>query len=206
VTDRLECTHDQEDQEVACFDGHCPLCLAAEVERLRGMMEKDSIRTKEHNILVEENRELTARLAEVVNIYPELEQIAERNATIERLRGEAANHRHALAYNAKEALEQDKEIERLRDGSEYWGMNQELTEQIATLREALRKHGIHSPKCQSLKDELQVSDLPSHMHLPPYKIPAGKIKCVCGLDEALAATEPPPNERTLYHDKTSRRM
>jgi len=26
------------------------------------------------------------------------------------------------------------EVERLRDGSEYWGMNQELTEQIATLR------------------------------------------------------------------------
>jgi len=184
------------------------------VERLRGMMEKDSIRTKEHNILVEENRTLSARLAEVVNIYPEMEQIAEwkatikrlrehnekmvrqtnelfdeRNATIERLRGsmkweiavrgkvlaeneatiaslrgEAANQRHALAYNAKEALEQDKEIERLRgdmkehhktsksiireheatiamlrDGSEYWGMNQELTEQIATLREALEE-------------------------------------------------------------------
>ena len=29
------------------------------------------------------------------------------------------------------------EVERLRDGSEYWGMNQELTEQIDTLREAL---------------------------------------------------------------------
>jgi len=30
-----------------------------------------------------------------------------------------------------------EEVERLRDGSEYWGMNQELTEQIAKLRDAL---------------------------------------------------------------------
>ncbi len=57
-------------------------------ERLRGMMEKDSIRTREHNILVEENRTLTARLAEVVNIYPEMEQIANYKATIAALQAE----------------------------------------------------------------------------------------------------------------------
>jgi len=32
--------------------------LQREVERLRGMMEKDSIRTREHNVLVQENRRL----------------------------------------------------------------------------------------------------------------------------------------------------
>jgi len=76
----------------------------------------------------------------------------------------------------------------------------DLEREVATLREALRKHGIHSPKCQSLKDELQVSELPSHMHLPPYKVPAGKINCVCGLDEALAATEDAPmtDDRRTY--------
>jgi len=34
--------------------------------------------------------------------------------------------------------EQNATIAKLRDGSEYWGMNQELTEQIATLREENR--------------------------------------------------------------------
>jgi len=33
--------------------------------------------------------------------------------------------------------QQGQEIERLRDGSEYWGMNQELAEQITILREAI---------------------------------------------------------------------
>jgi len=60
--------------------------LITEVERLRGMMEKDSIRTREHNVLVEENRTLSARLAEVVNIYPEMEQIENYKTTIATLR------------------------------------------------------------------------------------------------------------------------
>jgi len=46
---------------------------------------------------------------------------------------------------------QDTIIAKLRDGSEYWGMNQELTEQITTLREALeaREHdwGPYANKC-----------------------------------------------------------
>jgi len=80
-----------------------------------------------------------------------------------------------------------REVYTLQD--QTYHLNVKLQDTITTLRGALRKHGIHSPKCQSLKDELQASELPSHMHLPPYKVPAGKIRCVCGLDEALAATE-----------------
>jgi len=41
------------------------------------------------------------------------------------------------------------EVARLREGSEYWGMNQELTEQIAALRQALKR----AHNCATLKDD-----------------------------------------------------
>lgn len=56
---------------------------------------------------------------------------------------------------------------------------------LGVVKEALRKYGIHSPKCQSLKTTLQESELPSHLHVPPYHISPAKINCICGLDEVL---------------------
>lgn len=34
------CTHDIPEQESACADGHCPLCAAAEIERLTAESER----------------------------------------------------------------------------------------------------------------------------------------------------------------------
>lgn len=56
------------------------------------------------------------------------------------------------------------------------------------LLEALRKYAVHSPECHPLETPLQESDLPYHTHLGPHRtqeVPARKIKCVCGLNEAL---------------------
>ena len=32
----MPCTHEFDEKTAACADGYCPLCLAAEVRRLRG--------------------------------------------------------------------------------------------------------------------------------------------------------------------------
>jgi len=63
-------------------------------------------------------------------------------------------------------------VERLRDGSEYWGMNQELTEQIATLREALEASCV----CGAVEARKAVM------------IPTGTWE-FCGVCKALAATK-----------------
>lgn len=77
---------------------------------------------------------------------------------------------------------------------------------LGVAKEALRKYGIHSPKCQSLKTTLQESELPSHLHVPPYRTQPAKIKCICGLDKALgivdAKKEVPDEDRAANHTQS----
>jgi len=154
--------------------------LISEVKRLRGMMEKDSIRTREHNILVEENRELRDRLAEVVNIYPEMEEIKNYKTTIERLRGSHdtmtvdCQIQGCREKSCHELLDkQEAEVERLRGEAQFpswdvrrtWGRGEVCESCSHDLCTRIRKQ---DATIDTLREALEAS-------------------CVCGAVEARKA-------------------
>ena len=66
---------------------------------------------------------------------------------------------------------------------------------VGAMKEALWKYGVHGIECQKLGDTLQEGDLPYHTHLGPHRtqaVPAGKVKCVCGLNKALGVVDTTP--------------
>jgi len=82
--------------------------LITEVERLR-----------------EHNEKMVRQTNELFN---------DKNAAIAMLREQSKDDDMTMEIYSAQLKKQEATIAKLRDGSEYWGMNQELTEQIATLR------------------------------------------------------------------------
>jgi len=121
VTERSEETIQE---GTCCSDAQCRTCLRVEVARLTHLNER----------LRGENDEWQKIIAALHN------HMKDRDATIATLKKELEWAREALSTIVESEQDAQRVIAKLQDGSEYWGMNQELTEQIATLRATLNEN------------------------------------------------------------------